>query len=112
MSSQSHLAGGPVHVDSRYLRQLCQWCGYRLVDMDLHNVAMPVETAMSATPAKFPWPEWEVGAWIRVDGPMSSVVEMGEGKMPPDSCMRDVSPLLKSVPTAGPRGTDTEDAHE
>lgn len=92
MPSESHLAGAPIYVEGHFMRQLCQWCGYRLIDVDLRNIAVPEEDAGK------PFPEWEVGAWIQVDGPRWSVVQNEEGKMPPDACMRDVSPLLKAVP--------------
>ena len=95
MGSQSHLAGTALTVDGRFHRQLCQWCGLRLHDMDLRNVAI------EGSDTDWKPPAWEVSAWIRIEGqnPTAfSVVEVEEGKMPADSCMRDVSPLLKSVP--------------
>jgi hypothetical protein len=90
-TSESHLAGAPVYVEGRFLRQICQWCGHRLTDMDLRNV--------QGSGAEWKPPEWEVGAWVQVDGSSLRVLEGYEGKIPPDSCMRDVSPLLRSVPT-------------
>lgn len=92
MPSKSHLAGTALTVDGRFHRQLCQWCGHRLHDMDLRNVAI------EGSDTDWKPPEWEVSAWIRIDGPLQSVIRVDEGKMPPDSCMRDVSPLLKAVP--------------
>ena len=92
MDSVSHLAGASVCVDGRHLRQLCQWCGHRLVDEDLQNIA--VEGSSTDKPY---YPKWQVGGWVRVDGPMRSAVENEDGKMPIDSCMRDVSPRLRVV---------------
>lgn len=89
--SESHLAGAPVHVDGCFLRQLCQWCGYRLIDVDVRNIATESSSADRS------YPEWEVGAWIQVDGSMRRALQTEEGKMPSDSCMRDVSPLLRAV---------------
>lgn len=94
----SHLAGAPITVEGRYRRQLCQWCGYRVEDVDLANVAVHCPDG----DVRDPFPSWEIGAWIRIDGPCRSVVEpetndAGEPRMPGDSCMRDVSPLLTVV---------------
>lgn len=89
--STSHLAGTVITVQGRYVRQLCQWCGHRLVDVDLANIAVPVEDADK------PFPAWEVSAWIREDGPMRRVVETEGDRMPGDACMRDVAPLLRTV---------------
>ena len=91
----SHLVGTAVHVDRRYLRQLCQWCGYRLIDVDLQNTA--TESSNNDTS----YPEWPVDKWVRVDGPMCSVIENDDNKMPIDSCMRDVSPRMRVVKNDG-----------
>jgi len=93
--STSHLAGAPITVDGRFHRQLCQWCGHRLHDMDLRNIAFKARDGEGFRP-----PEWEVGVWVRADGPMSRVVEVDDGKMPGDACMRDVSPLLRATPNS------------
>ena len=94
MKTTSHLAGAPVHVEGRYLRQLCQWCGHRLIDVDLQRIE--VEPGDDR-----PYPEWEIGAWVQIDGPRYRVLNPDslneDGPMPPDSCMRDVSPLLRPV---------------
>lgn len=89
--STSHLAGTVITVQGRYVRQLCQWCGHRLVDVDLACIAVPLEDAGKPSPA------WEAGAWIREDGPARRVVETEGDKMPGDACMRDVAPLVRVV---------------
>lgn len=92
-----HLIGTSITVDGRYVRQLCQWCGKRLVDVDLSLVAVPEDHE------GLPYPEWPVGEWLDVvegDGLTTAklVTGLAEEKIPMGCCMEDVSPRLRAVP--------------
>ncbi len=81
MAQESHIAGLDVEVGP-YLRQRCAWCGVVLINEDLRRVAVQV-TADGDTSI----PTWPVGEVVRVDGPVSSVVEHESGdQLPEDSC--------------------------
>lgn len=80
--SRSHLTGPAIVVSNRWQRQLCVWCGERLVDNDFTLVAVagPWEP-----PAAFP-PD----KWVRVGGhnpTMYSVLDDTGEKYPEDACM-------------------------
>ena len=76
-----HLAGLAIQLDVR-LRQRCSWCGAVLVDYALDRIAVPLGT--DPTP-----PTWPVGAFVLVDGPMSTIVQHEDGQpIPAGSCGR------------------------
>jgi len=89
-----HLAGADVIVEGRWMRQLCQWCGYRLIDEDLTRVAVPSGQSGAL-------PHFEIGAWICVEGvnptAFSVVDAPGEDKYPAGACFDDVVPALSMV---------------
>jgi hypothetical protein len=77
----THIAGTWVEVGSR-LRQLCAWCGYRLVDYDLARIAVP--EGQDPRPGT-----WAPGDLVRVDGNVSMTVEHEDGaELPADACER------------------------
>lgn len=79
MTAITHIAGHQVQVGSR-LRQRCSWCGAVLCDYDLERIAVP--EGQDPTPSM-----WETGKLIRVDGPMSVIVEHEDGaELPPEAC--------------------------
>lgn len=59
-----HIAGHPITVNGRYLRQRCAWCGAIILDYDLSTLAFtddtPEEDRHPAT--------WPVGDMIASDG--------------------------------------------
>jgi len=75
----THIAGVDVQVGTQ-LRQRCSWCGAVLIDEDLRNVMVPTEDADK------PFPTWPVGALIRRDGFVTSIVEHEDGAQLPDDC--------------------------
>lgn len=75
-----HIAGAKVEVGGRWLRQLCAWCGYTLIDYDLTRIAVPV--GQDQTP-----PTWTIGALVAVDGSLSEVRDHVEGAdLPGNAC--------------------------
>lgn len=87
--TESHIAGITVSWDGRYLRQRCSWCGHVLLDYDLTKVAVMVPPDGSDPEPPATWP---VGAVIRTDGFMSSIlVEPTEvaklAEVAPDACV-------------------------
>lgn len=91
-----HLAGPDVTVDGRFVRQLCSWCGARLVDLDLARVYV-VEVNGSRGPSR-----WEPGSWVRVRerGKLTSydVVRLSDGeRYPEESCMAVEAATLAKV---------------
>lgn len=88
MSTTIHFAGTHVTIDNR-LRQLCAWCGHRLVDLDLTRVG--VEAGDTSGP-----PTWEVGSLVGIDGGFSWVVRdsfPGQSTaLPPGTCDRLEAP--------------------
>lgn len=76
----THIAGLDIRVGCQ-IRQRCGWCGAVLIDEDLHNVMVPAEDADK------PFPTWPVGALIRRDGCVTSIVEHEDGAdLPADAC--------------------------
>jgi hypothetical protein len=74
-----HIAGAPVAIGP-LVRQLCGWCGYRLVDVDQRRMAVPV--GQEGPPAT-----WEYGTLVGVRGPVSRVVEHADGApLPLSAC--------------------------
>lgn len=74
-----HFAGLDVRVGD-HLRQLCAWCGHRLVDLDLARVAVPVD--QPGPPAT-----WPPGALVAVVGRAAWVVDQTDGdQIPPGTC--------------------------
>ena len=79
-----HVAGLPITVGSR-VRQRCAWCGETIDDTDLSRVGVPIEDAGR------PWPTWEVGALVVVDGNARWMYQpaetTGTTPIPEDSCL-------------------------
>lgn len=76
-----HIAGVHVQVGSQ-LRQRCGWCGATLIDYDLERLAVP--EGQDAGPAT-----WPAGELVRVDGPLSILMEHVDGTdLPVDACAR------------------------
>lgn len=75
----THIAGAQVQVGS-HLRQRCSWCAAILADYDLTRIAVP--EGQDPRPSM-----WEAGCLVRVDGPVSWIVEHEEGAdLPGDAC--------------------------
>lgn len=77
MTGIVHVAGLPVTIQGRYLRQRCAWCGAVLVDHDLAAIAVPI--GQDPTPGT-----WTVGALVERDGPVTSLVEGDD--LPDNAC--------------------------
>jgi hypothetical protein len=99
-----HIAGFPVRVGN-HKRQLCAWCGFRLVDIDLANCA----SSDGAEPG-----HWEPNALVRViDGNPTAfiVVKHVDGEaIPAGWCGDEGKARLRAVPP--PKGTDYAVADE
>lgn len=93
--SQVHVAAPTVMVGT-LRRQRCAWCGALIDEVDLANVARPLEPGED--PA-VPWEpaKWEFGAHVRVMGtgprvstlvePEAHPADPGAFTIPYDSCM-------------------------
>lgn len=92
-----HIAGIPIRVESE-LRQLCAWCGYRLIDMNLEHIAAPNGLSeIGAGPLT-----WSPNALVAVDGPVQWLVQLDEGpgaRLPRECCAWSLPPL-KLLPGA------------
>lgn len=81
-----HVAGTVLTLQDRYIRQLCAWCGHRLVDVDLERVEV-----LEADVGR-PFSTWPVGSLVEVYGSMSVVLaeadEARSGVLPERSCTR------------------------
>ncbi len=90
-----HIAGFPVRVGN-HKRQLCAWCGHRIIDIDVANTACMGE-----------WTEpghYEPNALVRVAGEnpvVSSVVEHAEGEPIPAGWCGEEAPRLRLVASVG-----------
>lgn len=71
----THIAGYPVRLEGRFLRQRCAWCGIVLLDYDLSTLAS-IDGEGPST--------WATGALVEVNGNYSGVIEGTE--LPADSC--------------------------
>ena len=60
-----HIAGQPVLLSRRYMRQRCSWCGALLEDVDLTTIHTPVDEEGDPT-----YPTWPVGELVAIDGNM------------------------------------------
>lgn len=98
-----HIVGPEVQIGTRR-RQRCSWCGTLLEDMDLANMAVPVEYGPDGE--ELPWegpPGWPVGALMAVDSrgvvavegdtalslAVKSIVEHEDGAvLPEEACGR------------------------
>jgi hypothetical protein len=76
-----HIAGLPVTIDGHHIRQRCAWCGALLEDQDLRRTASTTSE---------PYPTWDVGALVLIDGNMKATVER-EARMP-SNCCANLSP--------------------
>lgn len=91
MSTTIHIAGYPINVGGQ-LRQLCAWCGHRLIDVDLSCCASPAKEDGSPPD---PYPCWEPNALVEYEETpgcvRTSVVEAVDGKLPPNCCAKRVA---------------------
>lgn len=92
-----HLAGIPITIQDRLVRQLCSWCGERLIDLDLEMVAVHEPDAKEGEP--FKPSHWEVGAWVGVEGTNPRVYTLetpdDPNKYPDESCLSRDAPRAK-----------------
>jgi hypothetical protein len=84
-----HIAGLDVQVTNR-LRQRCSWCGALLADYDLERTAVAVEPGHTG-PVRGP-AMWPIGGLVRVDGPVSTVVQPDAGLRLPEGCCANLDP--------------------
>ena len=82
MSRVVHIAGRPVKVGHRG-RQLCAWCGAKLIDDDFSTIM--VASNADGSPGELPRP-WDDGALVAVDGSLSMLVPHEDGTDLPDDC--------------------------
>lgn len=79
--SVTHIAGLPITVEERYVRQRCAWCTTLLVDVDAttlnYELSIPPEERRPGT--------WQAGRLVTVDGPASFVLDEG-ADLPDDAC--------------------------
>jgi hypothetical protein len=61
--AEIHIAGTPIRVGSKF-RQLCAWCGHRLIDDDLG--LMMVGPTADGSPGPGPM-AFEVGALVEIE---------------------------------------------
>jgi len=78
VSAMTHIAGVDVSIGPQ-LRQRCSWCGAVLIDVN-------VTRAMVADSERTEFPTWPIGALIRTDGCVTSVVPHVDGTPLPDDC--------------------------
>jgi hypothetical protein len=96
-----HIAGFPVRIGP-HCRQLCAWCGEKLVDANFDLVM--VAPISEVTPDFIPG-FWEMGALVAVDrseetrAALSTLVSHAEGDpLPAGSCFRREHPSIRLVP--------------
>lgn len=84
MAALIHLAGIPAHIDT-HLRQRCAWCGAVIIDVDLATVAVQVREGEEPAP----YPTWEVGGFVLIDGGVHATIEHVERlrDLPEASCL-------------------------
>lgn len=82
MSRVVHIVGFSVTVGTR-TRQLCAWCGEKLYDLDLANVAVfPAPKSGEQIGAKF-----EIGKLLAREGNAWWVLDHADGeRLPADAC--------------------------
>ena len=93
-----HIAGYPVKVGPR-CRQLCGWCGERLHDFDLRDIA--VAPGEDGSPGEGLKP-WEIGVLVRVTKMDRctgyAVVPHTDGdELPAECCVEHSKPRLSVV---------------
>jgi len=82
MTGDIHIAGMPVWIGDRWMRQRCAWCGEVLLNYDLSLVAVPV--GQESDPGT-----WEIGALVLMDGGMAAVVPHADGDpLPDEACAK------------------------
>lgn len=80
--SESHIAGLRVEIGEQYIRQRCAWCGTLMVEHDRSRIAFQDGDSTDL-------PTWEIGAVIRTDGNVTSIVEHVDGEsLPDDACIK------------------------
>lgn len=58
MNGIVHIAGQPVQLQNRYVRQRCSWCGALIEDLDLERIAVAGDDSSV--------PLWPIGELIEV----------------------------------------------
>lgn len=94
-----HIAGVHMQVGP-LLRQRCSWCGASLLEYDRSRLGIPDQLLKIAT--------LPVGAWVNVDGDLSTVVPHTAGDpLPAEACARvpDAADESKAYPRAEPEET-------
>jgi hypothetical protein len=82
MGAKIHIAGFPVRVGNE-IRQLCAWCGERIVDLDLSAVMYAPGCETQDERSHF----FECNALVALDGPATYVVPHEDGaNLPPNCC--------------------------
>jgi hypothetical protein len=84
----THIAGVVIGV-TPLVRQLCSWCGERLVDVDESRTSRPLLPDGSVD--ETPYPTWPIGAMVLHDGAVWTVVDFDPevDKLPANSCARN-----------------------
>ncbi len=86
-----HIAGFAIQVGSE-LRQLCAWCGHRLIDVDLSCVAAPMKEDGSPPDPYSTWAPDALVEWEETPGCVrTSVVNAVDGNLPPNCCAKRVA---------------------
>lgn len=98
MKTVVHLAAQDVWVEGRYVRQRCAWCGELLIDVDLARIAVHPPLPEGERPIA----TWQPGAMVEASGVWPTVYRQidDDGRIPINSCMEDVSPRIRAVPSA------------
>ncbi len=81
-----HMAGIANMVAGKFHRQLCAWCGYRLIDDDTSQYSRVLdEKGQVHAPVAFP-----LGVWVKITPGIpiiKTVVTAPPGNYHPESCM-------------------------
>lgn len=71
-----HIAGLPIQMEGRYIRQRCGWCGAMIEDIDLTMIAVAGEDTSV--------PLWTQGHLISIDGGLRC--DLGSVEEVPSNC--------------------------
>ena len=80
-----HIAGLPLQVGAQH-RQRCGWCGAVIDDVDLSHIASSGDGS--------PYPEWEPGVLVAVDGDVRWAVHHDDGDVLPDEACGQLDPAV------------------
>lgn len=87
MSSEAeivHIAGQPVQLQGRYVRQRCSWCGALIEDIDLANAASEVSEGETVSGP----PLWPVGELVALAGVLRYC--LGDVSEMPKNCCANI----------------------